>query len=182
MDWFDLLVVKRTLKSLLQHHSSKARPSDMALINMGCDGGGYECYGHNAAKPVRRLSLFTEVRTAQSRLGASPKASTLAVCSSGPSAVNNASSFPQHSSQHLRDYAASLRQLLPFPRGMRRESVSGFVLVEFIWISWRHPGECEPKELNNSPELVRRAQIRHSRLLFLFPSMCAYKKLCAKRY
>ena len=24
MDWFDLLVVKETLKSLLQHHSSKA--------------------------------------------------------------------------------------------------------------------------------------------------------------
>ena len=75
MDWFDLLVVKGTLKSLFQHRNLKARPSDMALINMGCDGGGYECYGHKAAKPVRRLSLFPEMRTAQSRLGTSPKAS-----------------------------------------------------------------------------------------------------------
>ena len=75
MDWFDLLVVKGTLKSLFQHRNLKARPSDMALINMGCDGGGYECYGHKAEKPVRRLSLFPEMRTAQSRLGTSPKAS-----------------------------------------------------------------------------------------------------------
>lgn len=75
-----------------------------------------------------------------------------------------------------QDYTASLHQLLPFPRGLRRErafaNVSGFVLVEFIWISWRHPGECEPKGLNNSPELVRRAQIRH----FFFFQVCVHTK------
>ena len=56
-------------------------------------------------------------------------------------------------------------------------SVFGLVLVEFIWISWRHPGECEPKELNNNPEPVRRAQIRQC-TCFFFKYVCILKVIC----
>ena len=138
MDWFDLLVVKGTLKSLLQHHSSKARPSDMALINMGCDGGGYECYGHNAAKPVRRLSLFTEVRTAQSRLGASPKASTLAVCSSGGWGPVH-STMPLPSLSILHSISGTTQQVFASSSLFQERWEEKVYLVLCLWNSFEFP-------------------------------------------
>ena len=37
IDWFDLLAVQETLKSLLQHHSSKASVLDFQLFSPTCD-------------------------------------------------------------------------------------------------------------------------------------------------
>ena len=57
MDWLDLLAVQRTLKSLLQHHSSKASvcwrdgiPLQYSCLENPMDGGAWWAAVHGVAK------------------------------------------------------------------------------------------------------------------------------------
>ena len=59
MDWLDLLAVQGTLKSLLQHHSSKAsilRCSAFFTVQLSCIIYIYNSLGINCSKDHRRLS------------------------------------------------------------------------------------------------------------------------------
>ena len=65
MDWFDLLVVQGTLKSLLQHHSSKAsvlRRSAIFMAQLSHPDMTTGLHGHSSAEtpllaPIRILTL-----------------------------------------------------------------------------------------------------------------------------
>ena len=73
MDWFDLLAVQGTLKSLLQHHSSKAsilcrsaffgegngNPLQYSCLENPMDGGAWWAAVHGVSKSQTWLSNFT---------------------------------------------------------------------------------------------------------------------------
>ena len=58
MDWFDLLAVQGTLKSLLQHYSSKASRSYGLLLTSNLDHSSRRCY----LSPVSWLHLCQDKR------------------------------------------------------------------------------------------------------------------------
>ena len=71
MDWLDLLAVKGTLKSLLQHHSSKASiiqcsvsngtPLQYSCLENPMDGGASWATVHGVTKSWTQLSDFTHL-------------------------------------------------------------------------------------------------------------------------
>ena len=70
MDWLDLLAVQGTLKSLLQHHSSKASIPQLCAIRKGSKASSHQgprvprrrCLQHNFAQSTSAHQHFSKPR------------------------------------------------------------------------------------------------------------------------